>query len=99
MRIAVPHHTTRLAARQKLESRLGSLLSQFGHHADELKHEWAGDTLRFKGKARGLSVEGTVDVTDSEIVVEGKLPLIAKPFERRAKEAIRGELDSMFRTA
>jgi hypothetical protein len=99
MRISIPHHTTRQRARQKVESRLGSLLGQFGHHADELKHEWTGDTLRFKGKARGLSVEGTVEVTDTEVVVEGKLPLIARPFEGRAKQAIQSELDSMFRTA
>lgn len=99
MRIAVPHNTTREMARTKLEGRFGSLLAQFGHQAEEMEHEWVGDTLRFKGKARGLKVEGTVEVTDAEVIIDGKLPLIALPFESRIREAVQREADSMFRLA
>jgi hypothetical protein len=99
MRISVPHHTTRSAARQKVEQRLGGLLSQFGGQAQELHHEWTGDVLKFKGKARGFSVEGSIEVTDAEIVIDGKLPFIAMPFEPRIREAVKREADTMFRTA
>lgn len=98
MRIAVPHNTSKDIARSKVEQRLGSLLSQFGGHADEIKHEWLGDTLRFKGKARGLSVEGTVEVTDAAVVLDAKLPLLAIPFEGRIREAVQKEADSLFRS-
>lgn len=97
MRIAVPHNTSKDIARNKVEKRLGSLLSQFGGHADEIQHEWLGDTLRFKGKARGLSVEGTVEVTDAAVVLDAKLPLLAMPFEGRIREAVQREADSLFR--
>ncbi|HEX2061718.1 MAG TPA: polyhydroxyalkanoic acid system family protein [Thermoanaerobaculia bacterium] len=99
MRIAVPHNTTKDVARAKLDQRLGSLLSQFGHQAEEMEHEWIGDTLRFKGKARGLKVEGTVEVTDAAVIIDGKLPLIAMPFESRIREAVQREADAMFRMA
>lgn len=99
MRIAVPHHSSKAKARQQVEQRIGQLLSQFSHHADEVQHEWAGDTLRFKGKARGLSVDGTVDVTDTEVIIEAKLPFIAKPFEGRIKQAVEQEAEKMFRGA
>lgn len=99
MRIAVPHNTSRDIARQRVEQRLGHLLGQFGHHAEDLEHEWYGDTLKFKGKARGLKVEGTVDVTDAAVVIDAKLPLIAMPFEGRIREAVQKEADQMFRTA
>ena len=99
MHIAVPHHTTRAKARSQIELRLGQLLGQFSHHADDLHHEWSGDTLRFRGKARGLSVEGTVEVTDSEVIIRGKLPLLAKPFEGRIKQTVEQEAGKMFRTA
>lgn len=99
MRIAVPHNTTKEMARQRVEQKIGQLLGQFSHHADDLHHEWAGDMLRFKGKARGLSVEGTVEITDAEVLIEGKLPLIAKPFEGRIKQAVEQEAEKMFRTA
>ena len=99
MRIAVPHHTSKENARRRVEWRLDQLLAQFGGRADEIEHEWLGDTLRFKGKARGLSVEGTVEVTDSEVIVDGKLPLMARMFEGRIRQAVEREADAMFRTA
>ena len=99
MRIAVPHHTSKDVARGKVDQRLGQLLSQFGDHAEEIEHEWLGDTMRFKGKARGLAVEGTIDVTDAEIILDAKLPLVAKMFEGRIREAVEREAGAMFRTA
>ena len=99
MRIAVPHHTSKEFARSKVDQRLGQLLSQFGGHAEEIEHEWLGDTMRFKGKARGLPIEGTVDVTDREVVIDAKLPLMAKMFEGRIRQAVEREADAMFRTA
>ena len=99
MRIAVPHNTTKDMAREKVEQRLSSLLSQFGGRAEELKHEWLGDTLQFKGKARGLKLEGTVEITEADVIIDGKLPLMALPFESRIREAVQREADSMFRTA
>ena len=99
MRIAVPHHTSKDAARKKVDQRLGQLLSQFGGHAEGIDHYWAGDTMQFKGKARGMTIEGTVEVTDTEIVLDAKLPLMAKMFEGRIRQAVEREADAMFRTA
>ena len=99
MRIAVPHNTSRVIARSKVEQRLVQLLSQFGAHAEDLEHSWTGDTLSFKGKAKGLKLEGTVEVDDADVVIDAKLPLIAMAFEGRIREAVKREADTMFRMA
>lgn len=99
MRIAISHHTTKANARGVLEQKIAALLSQFGGKLDDLQHRWIGDTLEFKGKARGFNVQGTMEVTDDEVVIEGKLPLLALPFEPKIKEAVRREADAIFRTA
>ena len=99
MRIAVPHHTPRANARTTIEQKVAALLSQFGGRVDDLQQQWTGDTLEFKGKARGFKVEGTVEVTDEEIILEGKLPLMALPFEPRIREAVKREAENLFRTA
>lgn len=99
MRIAVPHNTTKENARRKVEERLGQLLSQFGGHAEDVSHEWIGDTLEFKGKAKGLALKGRAEVTEAAVIIDAKLPLIAMPFEGRIREAVQKEADSMFRTA
>jgi hypothetical protein len=70
MRIAVPHNTSNEIARRKVDQRLGQLLSQFGGHAEDIQHEWFGDTMRFRGKARGLAIEGTVEVTDAAVIID-----------------------------
>jgi hypothetical protein len=97
MKVTVPHNTSKSEARSKIERRLLSLLSQFGQKADEIEHEWLGDRLSFRGKAKGLKVEGTVDVTDDDVIIHGKLPLLALPFESKIREALRKETDQMFR--
>lgn len=99
MRIAVTHHTTKAGARSRVEQKLSALLTQFGGQADEMEHSWAGDTLTFKGKAKGFSISGTVEVTDSEIIIDAKLPLLARAFEPKIREAVKREADAMFRTA
>ena len=99
MRIAVDHKTTKSNARQIVERKIGQLLAQFGDRAEDVQHEWSGDTLRFKGKARGFTVEGTLEVTDSEVIINGKLPLLAKPFESRIRQTVEREAETMFRTA
>ena len=96
MRVAVPHHTTKDMARSRVEQKVGQLLGQFGDKADELEHQWSGDTLTFSGKARGMSVRGTLEVTDAEVIVDGKLPFLAKPFEGRIREALERELAALF---
>ena len=97
MNIAVPHNTTQAEARKRVEAKIAELLSQFGDRAEDLSHEWSGDTLRFRGKARGLKVEGTVEVTDREVIFESKLPLIAKPFEPKIRHAVVQEAEKIFR--
>ena len=99
MRIAVPHNTTKQNARVTVERKLGQLLSQFGEQADDVQHEWSGDMLRFKGKARGFTVEGTVEITEAAVVIDGKLPLLAKPFEGRIRQTVEREAEMMFRRA
>ena len=46
-----------------------------------------------------MKADGTVEVTDSEVIIDGKLPLLAKPFEPRIKNQIEREAAAMFRTA
>lgn len=99
MRIAVEHKTTKANARAKIEQRIAGLMGQFGSHAEDVHHEWVGDTLRFRGKARGFAVEGTAEVTDAALIIEMKLPMLAKMFEGRIRQVVQGEADSMFRSA
>jgi hypothetical protein len=99
MRVAIPHHTTRARAKKIIEQRLKNAEKQYGHHASDFDWEWHGDTLHLSGKAKGFSLKGTVEVTELEVIVDGKLPLLAKPFESKIRHTVEREAESMFRTA
>ncbi len=99
MRIAVPHHTTRENAKKIVEKRLDDLQRQYGHYASDIDKSWDGDRLDFTLKAKGFSGKGTLEVTDTDVIIDGKLPLIAKPFEPRIRSTVEREAEQMFRTA
>jgi len=96
MRIAVPHKTTKEKARKIIEQRLTQLEKQYGHYASDMEKNWSGDRLDFGFKTKGFTGKGTVEITDSEVIIDGKLPLIAKPFEPRIKSTIEKEAATMF---
>jgi len=99
MRITVPHNTDKATARKKIEDKLEQVLATYGHYLTDSAHRWEGDRLFFSGKAKGMKADGTVEVTDSEVIIDGKLPLLAKPFEPRIKSQIEREAAAMFRNA
>lgn len=99
MKIAVPHHTTKEKARQIVERKIDALLASYGAQAEHAEHQWTGDTLAFKGKARGFSVEGTVEITDDSVILDSKLPLLARAFEGRIRQTVEHEAEKMFQTA
>jgi hypothetical protein len=99
MRIAIPHNTTPDHARRIVEERLRGLERQYGHYANDLEHEWHGNTLHFGFKAKGMSGRGTLQITETDVIIDGKLPLLAKPFESRIRNTVEREAETMFRTA
>jgi len=66
------------------------------HYLSDVDHRWEGDRLVFSGKAKGFRANGTVEVTEAEVIIDGKLPLIAKPFEPRIRSTIEREAEGMF---
>jgi hypothetical protein len=97
LRIEVPHNTTRDKARKIVEQKMKALESQYGHYANDIDHQWQGDTLHFGFKAKGFTGKGTLEITDSGVIIDGKLPLIAKPFESRIRSTVEREAEQMFR--
>jgi hypothetical protein len=99
MKIAIEHHTTRDKARKIVEKRLRDAEKQYGQMASDLDWEWHGHTLHVKVKAKGFHLKGTLEVTDTTVIVDGKLPLLAKPFESKIRHTVEREAESMFRMA
>jgi hypothetical protein len=99
MRIAVPHNTTRDRAKRIVDERLRHAEMQYGAQAKDLDWEWHGHTLHLSFKAKGISAKGTIEITENDVIIDGKLPLLARPFESRIRNTVEREAESMFRSA
>ena len=98
MRIAIQHHTTRAKARQIIETKMSQVEKHYGHYASDVEQQWTGDVLHIAAKAKGFHIKGTLEITDSEVILEGKLPLMAKMFEGRIKSTVEKEGTELFPT-
>jgi len=72
MRVTVPHNTDKETARRKINERLGQIFAQYGHYLSESNHKWEGDRLVFSGVVKGFKANGSVQITDSEVIIDGK---------------------------
>ena len=96
MRINVPHHTTKAKARQIIEKRVKNAEKDYGHLATDFSCDWKADVLCVQVKAKGITAKGTLEITDKDVIIDGKLPLIALPFEKKIRAAVEKEAESMF---
>lgn len=99
MKVAVPHHTTPAKAKKIIEQRLRAAEKQYADKADDLDYQWNGYILHIAAKARGFSLKGTLEITETDVIVDGRLPLLAMPFESKIRHAVEKEAESMFRMA
>jgi putative polyhydroxyalkanoate system protein len=96
MRVSVPHRTSRAAAKEKVQQLGQQLLEEHGDRIEGLEQRWEGDRLLVSFRARGFGVRGTVEITDNEVIVEGNLPLVARPFESKIRATIQREGEKFF---
>ena len=95
MKISYPHNGDQADARIKLEEALDGALTKHGSKLSKEEHHWDGDTLLFSATASGVTVNGTLEVTDANIEIDVHVPLFARPFEGQAKSRIIKALDDL----
>ena len=83
-------------ARGEVERALPGLLQEFGSDVFDATHVWSGNSMDFSFRARGLSFKGRIDVTDSQVVIEVSLPILARPLEGRIRSATERKLNQNF---
>ena len=90
------HNMTMDAAMQLADQILPRFIEQAGDNVSNVERQWDGNVLRFAFRTRGMNIKGTFQVTDDEIIIESKLPFIARPIEGRVRSAIEEQLDIHF---
>lgn len=89
--ITILHELGRAEARRRIETGFTTMLRQLAGSGGACSERWDGDRLTFSVAAMGQTVSGILDVLDSSVTVEIKLPgvlgKIASIFTGRLQKA------------
>lgn len=97
MSMEIPHDLSQEEARTRVQGMISTLREQYGDKISDLHEEWNGDTGKFSLRAMGYKLAGTLQVTDSNVKVDGDLPWAAKPFQGTIEATIRERTERLLK--
>ena len=94
MKITRAHNMDKPQAKAWLDQKSAEMLNKFGASISDHASQWNGDNLEFAFTAAGvMRFRGSVAVTPDAYRINLPFPLLAKPYEARAKTEINQWLD------
>lgn len=106
MRHAIEHGLGKERARKAAQKAFETYKERFSKYNPEA--DWVDDdTLDVSFSAKGVTLDGRVELTDEEMIVDMQVPFMLKPFRKKAlgvieeemqkwvERARRGELDDV----
>ena len=95
MRIEKDHGMAKQGAKDTVDTLLPTLVERHGDSMSSPTGAWRGDVFEFSFVARGFSIKGTLEVTDIQVILDARLPFLARPFEGMIRSNIERELDQI----
>lgn len=97
MHVQIPHQTSQKAAIERVKK---GLIDARPHMKDQVninKQDWDGPNLAFAFTAQGKEVTGTLKITETEFIVDAKLPLMWRLFEGKIEKMITQQANTMMK--
>ena len=91
MNVTVTHALGAAEAQRRMESVLPDLKTRFADFIQGLDESWTGGVNTFTLKAKGMTIPGTVTVTDDSASLQAELPFAALFFKSTIESALREE--------
>lgn len=95
----VPHSLGKTEARQRLQGKIDEVRRQYSGSIEQLAERWDDGVLDFGFRAMGMSVNGRLEVTDSQVHIRCELPLAVAIFKGMIEGRIRTELTELLACA
>jgi hypothetical protein len=98
MKKAFPHELDTPTSRKVADHAFAAYAEKFAEYNPTM--DWDTDThADFGFTAKGLSLKGTMDLRQGEVDVELKVPLLLKPFQKKAMSVIQAEMEKWIEKA
>ena len=91
----IPHELPKEEALKRIKGLLQKLKSEQGDMISDVKEEWNNDKGDFAFTAKGFDLSGGIQVTDTGIDIDAKLPFAVSLFSDRIKKIITEQATSL----
>lgn len=95
MHFKAPHKKTKTEAKQRVKDALEEARPHMHGQVEIIEEKWEGDTFHFSVNLQGKEVTGTLEVTETDFILDAKLPLLWRMFEGRIEKEIRKQVDAL----
>ncbi len=95
MRVLKKHTRTKEAAKNLVDQQLTLLMNNFGESVSDIRNAWRSDVMDYSFQARGFNFKGTLEITDTGLILDIGIPFLLRPFEEKMKAKIERELDKL----
>jgi len=95
--ISVPHHLTKEEVANRTKNLLTTLKEKFKGMIDGTTEEWNGDTANFSLAAKGFEVAGTMQIKETSVDIEAKLPMALAFFKGAIESTIQKTLEDVLK--
>jgi len=98
MRIEYKHRLNNEEAYLRVEQSLRNLKQEYSDQIKNIKTNWTSGNKRmsFSMEIMGFGTSGEIYLQNSQIILDGKLPFLAKPFSGKIEGMIKRELEKVF---
>lgn len=95
MNFKIPHNNSKFEATKKVKLALEEARPHLKGQATIDEERWEGNTLHFAATLQGKQITGMLEITDTELVINAKLPLMWRLFEGRIEKMIGEQVKQM----
>ncbi|MFZ2555902.1 MAG: polyhydroxyalkanoic acid system family protein [Minisyncoccia bacterium] len=95
MHFKIAHKTTKTEATQRVKDALEQARPHMKGQLDVNSEKWEGNTFHFDVALKGKTITGTLEVTETDFVLDAKLPLMWRIFEGMIEKEIAKQVQSL----
>ncbi len=93
--LTIPHRLSQAEVRSRIEKGIADAQREHAGKFSKLDHTWKENHLDFAIGILGQSINGTVDVNASDIVVHVQLPWLLASFADKIRPQIKSQADRL----
>lgn len=92
MDITVKHILPVAEAKSRILKLSDELKKEYGNQIKNYSETWNGNDVEIAFKAMGIKINGNLKIFPDKVTMNGKLPLMARPYKTQIESLIKGKL-------